>query len=119
MDKVKITDTLVYLVWAYQGVLMIGTDIDEESAKVIIHVSIPSNSFLRDNDKKEMAGEYLKEYVEEVSKGVAAAMKFNQGIDVEFKIEEREDIWTRDDAGNAVREMMERMFMGNPFEGVM
>lgn len=119
MDKVKITDTLVYLVWAYQGVLMIGTDIDEESVKVIIHVSIPSNSFLRDNNKKEMAGEYLRKYVKEVANEVAASVKFNRGIDVEFRIEERQDTWTKDDAGNAVRELMERMFMGNPFEGVM
>lgn len=118
MSNVRIADTLIYLVWSYQGVLMIGTDIDEESAKVIIHISIPSNSFLRDNDKKEMAGDYLKEYVEKVADGVATAMKFNQGIDVEFNIEQREDTWTKDDAGNAVREMMERMFMGNPFEGV-
>ena len=119
MDKVKITDTLVYLVWAYQGVLMIGTDIDEESVKVIIHVSIPSNSFLRDRRNQELSSDNLKEYVKVVSDGVAASMKYNQDVNVEFQIEERQDTWTRDDAANAVREMLARMFMGNPFEGVM
>ena len=119
MDKVKITDTLIYLVWAYQGVLMLGTDIDEESDKVIIHISIPSNSFLRDRNNQEISSDNLKKYVQEVANGVAISMKYNQDVNVEFQVEERQDTWTKDDASNAVREMLARMFMGNPFEGVM
>lgn len=119
MNNVRIADTIIYFVWAYQGAIMLNSDLDEINQKVIIHISIPSNSFLRDRNNQEMSSDTLKKYVKEVADGVAVSMKYNQDVDVEFIVEERQDNWTRDDASNAVKELMMRIFMGDPFEGVM
>ena len=115
----KLTDTAVYLLWAYQGVIMSDVSMDEDSLSIIIHVSVPSHSFIRDRNHKELCSLNLISRVIDVSDILKMSMKFNQGIDVKFVVEERQEEWTKEDASISLKNMMQNLFMGNPFEGVM
>ena len=118
MYNVKFTDTLIYLVWAHQGVLMDDISMDENN-NIVIHVSVPSNSFIRDEKNEILASKNLLNRVNESCEILRMSSKFNQGIDIKFIVEERLDDWTKNDASTAVKEMMEKMFLGNPFQGAM
>lgn len=115
----KMTDTAVYLIWAYQGVIMDDISLDEDTECIKIHLSVPSNSFLRDREGNVLASSNLIKKAIDTSDLLSMSMKFNQGVDVKFQADERNDDWTKTDASSALNEMMEKLFNGNPFQGVM
>lgn len=116
-SNVKIPETTIYLLWAYQGVLMDEINVDDDS-NIMIHISIPSSSIIRDLNNEILAGDNLFKKVKDVSDILTMSMKFNQGVNVKFIIEPREDDWTKLDAQNALMEMMRRLISGNPFQEV-
>ena len=119
MSGVRIHDTAIYLIWAYQGVLFEEIYPSDDYTSLNIQLSIPSDSFMRDQNNEVVAGKNLYSRVKDCSEIVAMSLQFNQGISVNFNITQRDEFWTKTDASNSVKEMLYRLMMGNPFEGAM
>ena len=116
--NVKISDSAIYFIWAYQGVLMDDTNLDFENLQMILHLSVPSESEIKDRNNSELSGEYLKKKVEKVCQSLAMSFEISQGIKVRFDVDIRDEYWKREYAKNSVKEMMDRIINGDPFTAV-
>jgi hypothetical protein len=98
-------------------------DKDPTFARFLFKKDLVKLSVTRVGEKKELildsATYNLIKKAIDTSDLLSMSMKFNQGVDVKFQADERNDDWTKTDASSALNEMMEKLFNGNPFQGVM
>ena len=118
MNNVKITDSVIYIVWAWQGIMISDVSVEDEFT-VSIHLSMPSTTFVKDKTGKEYTYADLLPKVQMMSKSLAFATKVAQGINIKFTFEQREDNWTQEQGKLAVQEMTIKIIFNSPFGGVM
>lgn len=114
--KTTIGDSAIYLMWAWQGVIMDDVNIDFEIPAMVIHLSVPNRSDLRDKDGHEMSGNYLMEKVTNIAKSLSYSFKARQDIDIVFKPELRDEWWHKEYAKDSIREVLTRMENEDPFQ---
>lgn len=118
MNNVRITDSVIYLVWAWQGIIIDDVAIEDETT-INIHLSIPSNTFVKDTSGKTFSYFELLPRVQTMARSLAFAMKANQGITTKFTFDKRDEDWTIEEGKQAVQEMTWKIaFNAPPFEGV-
>ena len=116
--KTKISDFAIYFIWAYQGVLMDDVNLDFEEPGLIVHLSIPNRSDLKDAKGKELSGTYLENLVKKVTTSLSMSFQLSQGINLIFETEIRDEWWHKEYAKNSIPEVLQRMIDEDPFETV-
>ena len=110
MGNIIIKDTIIYILWAHQGALMEDMQINEETSTATIYISVPSHSYLKDSNNKELSSDNLKHYVYQIANILKQSLKINSNVDVTFDVVIREDNWTEEDAKNAVFKLTQHFF---------
>ena len=118
MNNVKITDTIIYVIWAWQGILIQDISATEDDT-LLFHISVPSTTFVKDENGNPFTYVKLLPKVKMMFQILTTSMLYNQHLKTKFEVEERADNWTLEEGKIAVQDITTRMFFINPFEGVM